>query len=241
MNDLTNKNLGSAETNLMVHQLPPMMYDYDALEPYIDGRTMMLHYDIHHGAYVEKLNQALEEFPEFRGRSAYWLLSNLNNLPKEIRTAVHHNAGGHINHSLFWRAMKPNGASGPSGLLREAIIRSFGSVAKFKTKFEEEGAKLFGSGWVWLVRTPKDGGKLEVTTTFGHDNPIMQGNLPILLNDAWEHAYYLHYENRRPDYLKAWWSVVDWTEASHRFELSDENSIAELWESEAECLLAYED
>ncbi len=240
MNDLTNKNIDSAETNLMVHQLPPMMYDYDALEPYIDGRTMMLHYDVHHAAYVEKLNQALEEFPEFRGRSAYWLLSNLNNLPKEVRTAVHHNAGGHINHSLFWRAMKPNGASGPSGLLREAIIRSFGSVAKFKTKFEEEGAKLFGSGWVWLVRTPKDGGKLEVTTTFGHDNPIMQGNLPILLNDAWEHAYYLHYENRRPDYLKAWWSVVDWAEASHRFELSDENSIAELWESEAECLLAYE-
>jgi superoxide dismutase, Fe-Mn family len=240
MNQLTNKNLTSAETALMVHQLPPLMCDYDALEPYIDARTIMLHHDIHHATYVDKLNEALELFPVYRDASAYWLLSNLNKLPKEIRTAVHHNAGGHINHSLFWRAMKPDAASGPSGLLREAIIRSFGSVAKFKTKFEEEGTKLFGSGWVWLVRTPKDGGKLEVITTSGHDNPIMQGNLPILLNDVWEHAYYLKYENRRPDYLKTWWSVVDWKEASHRFELSDKNSTEELWESEAGCLLATE-
>ncbi len=240
MNKLTKK-MHCAETTLMVHQLPPLEHDYDALEPYIDARTMKLHHDVHHAGYVEKLNEALEEFPEFRDRSAYWLLTNLDNLPKEIKTAVQHNAGGHINHSLFWRAMKPNGSDGPSGLLREAIIRNFGSVAKFKTKFEEEGAKLFGSGWVWLVRTPKGGGKLEVTVTFGHDNPVMQGNLPILLNDVWEHAYYLHYESRRPDYLKAWWSVVDWAEASHRFELSDENSIAEFWDSEPGCLLAIEE
>lgn len=240
MNQLTNTKLASSEATLMVHQLPPLKYGYDALEPYIDTRTMILHHDIHHASYVEKLNVALEKFPEFRASSAYWLLCNLNKLPKEIKTAVHHNAGGHINHSLLWRAMKPGATGEPNGLLREAIIRSFGSEAKFKTKFEEEGAKLFGSGWVWLVRTHKDGGKLEVITTSGHDNPIMQGNLPILLNDVWEHAYYLHYENRRPDYLKTWWSVVDWEEAAHRFELSDENSAEELWESEAGCLLAVE-
>jgi superoxide dismutase, Fe-Mn family len=240
MNQLTIKNLNSTETTLMKHQLPPLRYGYDALEPYIDARTMMLHHDIHHRGYVEKLNTALEKFPEFQDSSAYWFLCNLNKLPKEIRTVVHYNAGGHINHSLLWRAMKPGVAGEPNGLLREAIIRSFGSVAKFKTRFEEEGTNLFGSGWVWLVRTLQDNGKLEIITTSGHDNPITQGNLPILLNDVWEHAYYLHYESRRSDYLKAWWSIVDWEEAAHRFELSDENIAEELWESEAGCLLATE-
>jgi superoxide dismutase, Fe-Mn family len=238
MNESTKRNLHSAQITLKHHQLPPLNYGYDALEPYIDARTMKLHHDIHHRAYVEKLNMALDRFPEFRDRSAYWLMCNLSKLPREIRTEVHHNAGGHINHSLLWHAMKPGVAGEPNGRLREAIIRSFGSFAKFKTRFEEEAAKLFGSGWVWLVRTPQDGGKLEVITTSNHDSPMMQGSLPILLNDVWEHAYYLHYENRRPDYLNAWWAVVDWEEAAHRFELSDETPAEELCETEAGCLLA---
>ncbi len=159
-----------------------------------------------------------------------WLLRNLDKVPAKIRTAVHHNAGGHVNHSMFWRAMKPGASAGPKGQLREAINRDFGSVAAFKTQFEEDGAKLFGSGWVWLARTAQDGGKLEVITTSGHDNPMMQDRFPLLVNDVWEHAYYLQYESRRPDYLKAWWSVVDWEEATRRFELSDD-SAEELWET----------
>ncbi|MBK8817242.1 MAG: superoxide dismutase [Methylococcaceae bacterium] len=202
------------------HQLPPLDYGYDALEPYIDARTMTLHHDIHHGGYVEKLNAALEKFPEFQNASALWLLCNLDKLPKEIRVAVHHNAGGHVNHSLFWRAMKPGSATKPEGLLRDALNRDFGSIEAFKTRFEEEGAKVFGCGWVWLVRTKGEEGKLDVVTTLGHDNPMMKDKFPLLLNDVWEHAYYLHYESRRPEYLKAWWSIVDWEEASHRFELA---------------------
>ena len=231
MNQSANKILHNTEKILKKHQLPPLNYDYDALEPYIDVRTMMLHHDIHHGGYVGKLNEALEKAPDFQNASALWLLCNLDKLPKEIRIAVHHNVGGHINHSMFWRAMKPDTSAEPEGLLREALNRDFGSVEEFKAQFEEEGAKLFGSGWVWLVRTQKDDGKLEVVTTSGHDNPMMKGQFPLLLNDVWEHAYYLHYENRRPDYLKAWWSVVDWEEATDRFELSG-NSVEELWEAE---------
>jgi superoxide dismutase, Fe-Mn family len=230
MNELTKK-LHSAEITQGKHQLPALKYGYDALEPTIDARTMMLHHDTHHGGYVEKLNEALEKAPDFQNASALWLLCNLDKLPNEIRVAVHHNAGGHVNHSMFWRAMKPGSSAEPTGLFREAINRDFGSVEEFKTRFDEEGAKLFGSGWVWLVRTQKDDGKLEVVTTSGHDNPMMKGRFPLLLNDVWEHAYYLHYESRRPDYLKAWWSVVDWEEAAHRFELSG-NSTEELWEAE---------
>jgi len=237
VNQLPSEHLRPAGIILKQHQLPPLKYDYAALEPCVDSRTMMLHHDIHHGAYVEKLNAALEKFPNFRDSSALWLLRNLDKVPKEIRIAVHHNAGGHVNHSMFWRAMKPGAAGEPSGRLREAINRDFGSVAEFKTRFEEEGAKLFGSGWVWLARTRQGGGTLEVITTSGHDHPMMQDRFPLLLNDVWEHAYYLQYESRRPDYLKAWWSVVDWEEAARRFELSD-NSAEELWEAEGGHLLA---
>ena len=230
MNVLTKK-MPSKGLTPKKHQLPPLDYGYDALEPYIDAHTMMLHHDIHHGGYVEKLNAALEKFPDFQDASALWLLCNLNKLPKEIRVVVHHNAGGHVNHSLFWRAIRPEVSAEPKGLFREAINKDFGSVDEFKAKFEEEGAKLFGSGWVWLVRTQGDDGKLEVVTTTGHDHPMMKGHFPLLLNDVWEHAYYLHYENRRPDYLKGWWSIVDWDEAARRFQLSI-NSTKELWEAE---------
>ena len=231
MNRLPSEDLRPAENIPKKHLLPPLKYGYAALEPSIDARTMMLHHDIHHGVYVEKLNAALEKFPDFRDSSAFWLLRNLDKVPEEIRTAVHHNAGGHVNHSMFWRAMKPGTAGEPGGLLQEGIHCDFGTVAKFKTRFEEAGAKLFGSGWVWLARTRPDGGTLEVITTSGHDHPMMRDRFPLLLNDVWEHAYYLHYESRRSDYLKAWWSVVDWEEAARRFELCD-NSAEELWEAE---------
>ena len=159
---------------------------------------------------MEKLDAALEKAPQLLGFSAIWLLRNLDQAPEAVRTAVHHNAGGHVNHSMFWRAMKPGAAREPEGRLRQAINRNFGSVAAFKARFEEAGAGLFGSGWVWLAQSRLDAGKLEGITSSGHDHPLMQDRVPLLLNDLWEHAYYLRYESRRPDYLKAWWSVVDW-------------------------------
>lgn len=219
------------------HQLPPLQYDYAALEPTIDIRTMILHHDNHHSGYVKKLNEALEKFPEFQDKSAAWLLCNLNQLPTSIKTAVHNNAGGHLNHSMFWRAIKPSGASEPKGPLRDAINRDFGSFAEFKKCFEEEGAKVFGSGWVWLVCSLKNGANLQVITTAGHDNPLMQNLLPVLLNDVWEHAYYLRYENRRPDYLKAWWTIVDWEQASVCFEKRSQ-SVNEILVTENERFLA---
>jgi Fe-Mn family superoxide dismutase len=169
--------------------------------------------------------------PELQERSALWLLLNLNKVPEASRTSVRNNAGGHLNHSLFWRAMSPNGGGAPTGLLADAIKRDFGSFEQFKTQFEEAGAKLFGSGWVWLARVQKDGGKLQVYTTSGHDNPLMQSHFPLLVNDVWEHAYYLKHENRRPDYLNGWWAVANWEEAARRFELSDHTAEQE-WEDE---------
>lgn len=231
MDHLPTETLCPAESELKKHQLPRWNHGYAALEPVIDARTMMVHHDIHHGAYVEKLNAVLEKFPHLRNASALWLLCNLMKVPKGIRTAVHHSAGGHVNHSMFWRAMKPGAAAEPGGPLREAIDRDFGSLAQFKTRFEEAGAGHFGSGWVWLARTRREGGTLEVLTTSGHDNPMMRNRFPILLNDVWEHAYYLRYESRRADYLQAWWSVVDWAEAGRRFDLSD-TSAADVWEAE---------
>ena len=202
------------------HLLPPLPYDYAALEPHIDARTMVLHHDMHHASYVDKLNTALEKFPDLRQKSALWLLLNLPKLPTHIRVAVHNNAGGHVNHSLFWQAMSPTGGGAPSGPLAEAIVRDFGSFDLFKVKFGTAGAAQFGSGWVWLVKAQGDGGHLEVVTTSGHDNPLMEGRFPLLLNDVWEHAYYLKHENRRADYLKGWWSVVNWQEAARRFALA---------------------
>lgn len=202
------------------HRLPPLPYDHAALEPYIDARTMILHHGKHHASYVEKLNTALETFPDLQQKTALWLLLNLGKLPMNIRTAVRDNAGGHVNHSLFWQAMSATGGGAPSGPLADAIERDFGSFELFKARFDEAGGALFGSGWVWLVRTRKEGGRLEVITTSGHHNPLMDGCFPLLLNDAWEHAYYLKHENRRADYLKGWWPVVSWQEAASRYERS---------------------
>jgi Fe-Mn family superoxide dismutase len=202
----------------MKHTLPPLPYGYEALEPNIDARTMELHHDKHHASYVNNLNTALEKYPKLQERSAIWLLLHLDQVPEAIRTAVRNNAGGHVNHSLYWRAMSPVAYEAPKGPLAEAINKDFGSLEDFKHKFAEAGAKLFGSGWVWLVRA--ENGKLSVTTTNGHDNPLMQGQFPILVNDVWEHAYYLKFQNRRPEYLSGWWSVVNWQEAGHRFERS---------------------
>jgi Fe-Mn family superoxide dismutase len=203
------------------HLLPPLPYDYAALEPIIDSPTMMLHHDKHHASYVEKLNAALEKFPELQERTAMWLLLNLIKVPKEIRTAVRHNAGGHVNHSLFWRAMSPSRGDAPAGALADAIVRDFGSLEQLKARFAEAGEQRFGSGWVWLARTQLTGGKLQVVSTFGHENPLLQGHYPILVNDVWEHAYYLKYQNRRADYLKDWWAVANWEEAGLRYEGSD--------------------
>jgi len=203
------------------HVLAPLPYDYAALEPHIDARTMMLHHDKHHASYVDKLNQALEPYAELRGRSTPWLLVNRDRVPEAVRTAVHNNAGGHLNHSLFWQLMSPDGGGEPKGALADAIKKSFGSVDEFRKKFDDAGAKVFGSGWVFLALAPGGGetkSALEIVTTQGHDNPIQQGKYPLLLNDVWEHAYYLKHENRRPDYLKGWWAVVNWRAVEQRFE-----------------------
>jgi len=220
----------------MKHLLPPLPYDYAALEPHIDARTMRLHHDKHHAGYVANLNAALENFPALRERTAIWLLLNLSQVPEAARTAVHHNAGGHVNHSLLWRAMSPTGGGAPAGLLADAINRNFGSLERFKARFVEAGSNLFGSGWAWLARAEQGGGKLEVFSTAGHDNPLMQGHFPLLVNDVWEHAYYLKYENRRADYLNAWWSVVNWEEVARRFERSDLSAEAR-WEADGGLVL----
>ena len=200
----------------MAHEVPPLPYDYSALEPYIDSETMHLHHDAHHAAYVKNLNAALEKHPELQKKSADELLRNLNSIPEDIRGAVRNNGGGHVNHSMFWKIMKPKGGGAPSGKIAEAINKAFGDFESFKTKFNDAGAKQFGSGWAWLVRNQS--GQLQVISTPNQDNPISQGLFPILGNDVWEHAYYLKYNNRRPDYLAAWWNVVNWDEVNKRFE-----------------------
>ena len=215
----------------MKHTLPLLPYDYAALEPHVDARTMMLHHDQHHASYVANLNSALEKFPELHERSAFWLLLNLSKVPEKARTAVRNNAGGHVNHSMFWRAMSPAAGGAPSGPLADAIKRDFGSFEQFKARFADAGARMFGSGWVWLARAQQDGGELQIHTTSGHDNPLMQGHFPILVNDVWEHAYYLKHENRRPEYLNAWWAVANWEVAARRFDHSDKSAEQE-WENE---------
>lgn len=199
-----------------LHILPNLPYAYDALESHISKEIMMLHHDKHHAGYVDNLNKALEKFPELQEKTAEELLMDLNTIPEEIRMAVRNNAGGHVNHSMFWEIMAPNAGGEPTGLLAEEINKYFSSFEDFKTKFNEVGAKRFGSGWVWLVRT-KDG-KLDVLSTANQDNPMSDGYYPIMGNDVWEHAYYLQYKNVRADYLKAWWNVVKWEEISKRFE-----------------------
>ena len=199
----------------MPFTLPPLPYANDALEPSIDAKTMEIHHDKHHAAYVNNLNAAIEKAPELQGKSLDDLLKNLNAVPESVRTAVRNNAGGHWNHSMFWQIMSPNGGGAPSGKLADAINSAFGSLDAMKEQFNAAGGARFGSGWAWLLN---DGGKLSIVSTPNQDNPIMDGKpAPILGLDVWEHAYYLKYQNRRPDYMKAWWNVVNWTEVAKRF------------------------
>ena len=199
----------------MAYTLPPLPYPTNALEPHIDAQTMEIHHGKHHNAYVTNLNAALEKAPELADKSLDDLLRNLNTVPEAVRTAVRNNGGGHWNHSQFWKSMAPNAGGKPTGKLAAAIDAAFGDFEKFKEAFNAAGAGRFGSGWVWLVN---EGGKLAIVSTPNQDNPIMDGKpAPILGNDVWEHAYYLKYQNRRPDYLKAWWNTVNWDEVAKRF------------------------
>lgn len=197
-------------------QLPALPYDYNALEPHIDARTMQFHHDKHHAAYVKNLNDAIAKYPQLKTKSAEDLVRAINSVPPDIRTAVRNNGGGHLNHTMFWAIMKPNGGGEPTGAIANAIKQTFGSFATFKQKFNDAGMKHFGSGWVWLVRT-KDG-KLQIMTTNNQDSPLISGHYPIMGNDVWEHAYYLKYQNRRNEYLNAWWNVLNWNEINKRFQ-----------------------
>ncbi|HEX7292697.1 MAG TPA: superoxide dismutase [Conexibacter sp.] len=197
----------------MAYTVPPLPYAYDALEPYIDEATMRLHHDKHHQAYVDKANGALEG-SEWADKPIAEVIANLDSLPDDIRGVVRNNGGGHLNHSLFWESMSPDGGGEPSGDLGDAIDAAFRSFDAFKEQFEAAGVGQFGSGWAWLVL---DGGALKVTSSANQDNPITGGATPLVGNDVWEHAYYLKYNNRRPEYLKAWWNVVDWDTVARRF------------------------
>ena len=198
----------------MAHELPPLPYDYTALEPIIDEKTMHLHHDMHHAAYVKNLNAALDKHPELHAKKAEDLIRDLNAVPEDIRGPVRNNGGGHVNHTMFWQIMKPKGGGDPSGDVAAQIKADFGDFESFKKLFNETTAKQFGSGWGWLIFKA---GKLAIVTTANQDNPISQGSYPILGNDVWEHAYYLKYQNRRPDYLAAWWNTVNWDEVNKRF------------------------
>jgi len=198
----------------MAFTLPPLPYDYKALEPTIDEQTMRLHHDKHHAAYVNNLNAALEPYPDLQKKSIEELLAGVDALPEAIRKPVRNNGGGHANHTMFWEIMGPGKGGAPSGALGDAIKSTFGSVDDFKKQINDAGVKRFGSGWAWLVDV---GGKLVVESTANQDSPLMEGKKPIFGVDVWEHAYYLKYQNRRPDYLAAWWNVVNWDAVSKRF------------------------
>jgi Fe-Mn family superoxide dismutase len=200
------------------YTLPPLPYDYGALEPHIDAKTMEIHHSKHHQAYINNVNAALKDHPEHQGKPIEQLIAHLDALPEGIRTAVRNNGGGHANHSLFWQIMKPGGGGEPSGALAAAITSELGGFAKFKEDFAKAGATRFGSGWAWLV-AGKDG-KLAVTSTPNQDSPLMEakGQTPLLGLDVWEHAYYLKYQNRRPDYISAWWNTINWDEVARRYQ-----------------------
>ena len=198
----------------MPFTLPPLPYAPEALEPHIDKATMEIHHGKHHNAYVTNLNKALEAAPDLANKTIEELLANnCAAVPENIRTAVRNNGGGHINHSMFWQIMKPHGGGAPTGAIAEAINSTFGGFDQFKEKFNAAGATRFGSGWAWLT---KSGGKLEITSTANQDSPVMEGKTPVMGLDVWEHAYYLKYQNRRPDYMTAWWNVVNWDEINKR-------------------------
>ncbi|HUR21578.1 MAG TPA: superoxide dismutase [Vicinamibacterales bacterium] len=197
----------------MAHELAPLPYAFDALEPHIDAKTMEIHHGKHHAAYLNNLNAALEKHPELAGKSAEDLIKDLNAVPEAIRTAVRNNGGGHVNHTMFWQIMGPGKGGEPTGKVADAINGAFGNFAAFKDLIQKAGATRFGSGWAWLVEA---NGKLAVESTANQDNPMMEGKKAILGVDVWEHAYYLQYQNRRPDYLAAWWNVVNWDAVAKR-------------------------
>ena len=197
----------------MAFTLPPLPYSADALEPHIDKQTMEIHHGKHHNAYVTNLNAALEKAPELQSRSIEDLVKGINTVPEAVRTAVRNNGGGHINHSMFWQIMGPGGGGAPTGAIADAINSSFGSFDKLKEQFKTAATGRFGSGWAWVI---DNGGKLVVESTPNQDNPMMDGKKPVFGIDVWEHAYYLKYQNRRPDYIDAWWNVVNWAEINKR-------------------------
>ncbi len=199
----------------MPYELPPLPYDYSALEPYIDEQTMRIHHDKHHAGYVSKLNAALESHPELADWSLEQLLGQLSQVPEDIRTAVRNNGGGHANHTLFWSVMGPNGGGEPSGDLGEAVVAKFADFASLKEQLSNAAATRFGSGWGWL--SVDNNGELTVESTANQDNPLMEGRTPILGIDVWEHAYYLKYQNRRPDYIEAWWNTINWGEVAELY------------------------
>jgi superoxide dismutase, Fe-Mn family len=203
-------------------QLPPLPYPAGALEKAIDAQTMQLHHDRHHAAYVNNLNEAIKQSPNLQNRSVESLLRDLNSVPENIRTTVRNNGGGHLNHTIFWQIMSPDGGGQPTGAIAQEINQTFGSFDSFKKQFNSAGGDRFGSGWVWLVRNPQ--GQLQIVSTPNQDSPIADGNYPIMGNDVWEHAYYLRYQNRRAEYLDNWWNVVNWAEVNRRAQVSGQRS-----------------
>ena len=197
----------------MAHSLPSLPYDFAALEPHIDAQTMQIHHGKHHAAYVNNLNAALEKHANLQSQSAEDLIKNLSAVPEDIRTAVRNNGGGHVNHTMFWQIMGPGKGGAPTGAVADVITNTFGGFDAFKEQMNKAGVGRFGSGWVWLVDA---GGKLAIESTPNQDNPMMDGKRPIFGIDVWEHAYYLKYQNRRPDYLAAWWNVINWDEVNRR-------------------------
>jgi Fe-Mn family superoxide dismutase len=199
----------------MAFDVEPLPYDYNALDPTIDEQTMRLHHDKHYATYVTNANNALQNQPDFANKSGEEILRSINDVPEDIRTTVRNNVGGAVNHAMFWKIMSPDGGGEPTGAIAE-VINGLGGFENFKSQFNDAGAKRFGSGWVWLVRTPD--GQYQITSTANQDSPFMDGNYPIFGNDVWEHAYYLKYNNRRPEYLSSWWNVVNWDEINNRLQ-----------------------
>jgi len=202
----------------MAYELPPLPYDYNALEPYIDEQTMRIHHDRHHGTYVTNVNNALANQPDLAALPVEQLIQNLGRVPEDIRITVRNNGGGHANHTFFWQIMAPNAGGQPSGALAEAINQTFGSFDAFKDQFSKAAAGRFGSGWAWL--TLDGSGALRIESTPNQDSPLMEGRTPILGLDVWEHAYYLKYQNRRPEYIAAWWNVVNWPQVGKTYEVA---------------------
>jgi Fe-Mn family superoxide dismutase len=203
----------------MAYEVPPLPYAYNALEPHIDEQTMHLHHDKHHAAYVTNLNAAVAKHAGLDQKSPEELIRNLSALPEDVRGAIRNNGGGHVNHSMFWQIMGPNKGGSPSGAIADVIAKTFKGLDQFKEAFEKAGVGQFGSGWAWLVKTKA--GAFEIKSSANQDNPMSNGEFPVMGNDVWEHAYYLKYQNRRADYLKAWWNVVNWDEINKRLTQAD--------------------